>query len=139
MRGAPATTDAVFRNCIFVGRPSGAATDLFYGNFDDLGGNWDGIGYDLRDCIITGYVTGVGGGFTANQFTKWDANSKLDNICTFGNTTGIHASITTETNELTSNPTIGPANTTVKADYGYLPGSPCIGAGFGGGNIGFAA
>ncbi len=137
-RGAPATADMVFRNCIFVG-PATGLTGCFYANFDDGGGSWDGIGYDMRDCIITGYVTAIGGGFTANQFTKWNSNSKLDNICTFGNTTGIHASITTETNELTSNPQIGAANTTAKTDYGYAPGSPCIGAGFGGGNIGFAA
>lgn len=139
VRGATATGTATFRNCVFVGNSNGITSGHLYANFDPNDGTWDGLVYDYRDCILTGYVTAVGAGFSANQFAKFNTNSKLDNISTFGNTTGIHASITIETNELTTDPDIGVANTTVKSDYGYAPGSPAIGAGFGGGNIGFAA
>ena len=38
-----------------------------------------------------------------------------------------------------SDPLLGAMNTTAKADWGYGEGSPCIGAGSGGADIGFAA
>lgn len=141
VRGATTVSDLVMRNCVWVGRPTGAATDFIYANFDPNDGTWDGIGYDIRDTIVTGYTTAVGSGFSANQITKFNAGSSLTYCCLSGNTTNYAASVTgtATTGNITSDPLIGSAASTVQSDYGYGAGSPCIGAGFGGGNIGFAA
>lgn len=142
VRGVAGSADFVARNCVFAGGATGAAVSSFlYANFDDGLGNWDGIDYDLQDCIFTGYTAAacLGQGFNATHISTFNANSRVANCVVFGNTGGINASITSDTDIVTSDPDIGAANTLVQSDYGYAPGSPCIGAGFGGGNIGFAA
>lgn len=140
VRGANTVGDLVMRNCCWVGNASGLSTGFLYANtYTDP--SWVGIGYDIRDTIVTGYGTAVGSGFAAAQTTEFNAASSLTYCCLYGNTTNYAAGVTgtAQTGNITTNPLIGAANTTTQADYGYGPGSPCVAAGFGGGNIGFAA
>jgi hypothetical protein len=125
--------------CIFTNGATGDTDSALHANFDPGSqGSWDAI-----DTIFTGYSTAIGSGFTATYagyFTA--AGNSVNYCCLFGNTTNFDSDLTgadITTGNITTDPLIGAGGTYVKSDWGYATGSPCIGAGSGGGNIGFAA
>ena len=103
--------------------------------------------FTVVNSIITGYTTAIGAAFdAANAAGQIDAPTEISYCCLFGNTTNFHSTWTADDgfaaavhDNITSDPLIGDMSSTNKADWGYGPGSPCIGAGSSGGNIGFAA
>lgn len=142
VRGATTVADMVMRHCCWVDGAQGATDGMLFGNFDDGSGNWDGIGYDIRDCVIRGFGTtaALGGGFSVNQKAKFDANSQATYTNFFGNVANYVTGMTgtSQTGNITTDPQTGSfTNSTTETDYAVANGSPCVGAGFGGGNIGF--
>lgn len=134
IRGTNASSP-LFTNCVFKGK---AGTETFMnGNFDSDGINWLGGNATFRDCILNDYAVGFAYQTTA-QRDHMAANWEVENCNMFDVTTQFEAGLTLGTNIQTTDPLLGPCDTTVQADWGYLSGSPCIGAGTGGGNIGFA-
>jgi hypothetical protein len=97
--------------------------------------------FDVIDSVITGYATGIGGGFNATAGTHWTTATNAATFCNFfNNTTDVDSNITTGVSDnITTDPEIGAANTTVKSDYAVAATSPCVGAGSAGGDIGFQA
>jgi hypothetical protein len=89
------------------------------------------------DCVIRNSTSVIGFGFNAHNTNQWNTNgSFIDNCNLFG--TGVLAGIAaTVTNTQSSDPLIGPADTMDQAGWAVQTGSPCIGAGTSGGNIGF--
>ena len=127
-------------HCVFMDGALGQADAVLFQGYDPGSqGDWNAI-----DSIFTGYVTAVGSGFTATHagyFTA--AGNSVNYCCTYGNTTNFDADLTgadITTGNITTDPLLStPGSSYDKADWGYTTGSPCIGAGSSGGNIGFAA
>jgi hypothetical protein len=133
---------STFDNCAFVDSPTGAAVDGFiWANFDPT----SAANIQITNSIINGFLVAIGSGYNATYAGYWAASgSAVTNCCLFNNGTNVDADIEAAdpgsiVSPLTSNPQIGAANDYEQASYGYAAGSPCIGAGTGGSNIGFAA
>lgn len=128
------------RNCVFVDGAAGSTDSaLFYNSPFGSQGPWN-----AENCVFTGFTTAVGSSYDATAVSEFIAANNYVRNCLFhNNSTNIHALLAASaadiTETVTANPLIGPANTVNKADYGYGPGSPCIGAGTSGSNIGFPA
>lgn len=113
----------------------------------------------VRNCVFTGFspvaksqdtmhpvtiintvyanCSQLGSGFGTTTDSNWLASgSSVDHCCLFN--TSVRSQIAASvTNEITTDPLIGPANTTNQADWAVANNSPCVGAGTNGGNIGF--
>jgi hypothetical protein len=133
------TTGNVLENCVFVGPAiSGSPTSALMAEYDP-GSQTD---WSATDTVFTGYGTALGGGFNSTLAAyAVAAGNFARNCCLFGNSTNVDASLTAAgfdiTGTVTANPLLGDADSYVQADYAVGAGSPCIGAGTGGGNIGF--
>lgn len=129
-------------HCVFVDGASGQTDGLIFRNFDP--------GSSARilvlSTVVRGYGTAIGSGYGAADAAYWlAADCNVTNCCLFGNTTNVDADIVTAdptsiTNTVTTDPQMpGPFNTVTQLDYVVGAAGPCIGAGIGGTNIGFAA
>lgn len=137
LRGTLTNPDLVIENCIFVDSSTGSTYDGFLWGNNDGGTAWQGQGYIIRDSIFKSYAVAIGNGFSANQYASFNSASTIANCCFHGNSTNIHASITIATTTITADPLLGPCSSTNQLDWAIGVGSPCIGAGSSGGNIGF--
>lgn len=135
-----ASARCVIDRCCFVDSAIGAGSDsLIFANTYSTPA-FDGIPYTIRNSVLRGYTTAIGGGtWNAAQVTNWNANSLIQNNNLFGNTTNVLAGIAgTSSGAITTDPQlVGTFNTTNQADYAVAANSPCVGAGVGGVNIGF--
>lgn len=102
---------------------------------------------DMTDCIITGYSgTAIGAGMDATEAAALVAVSgfQIRNNAFFGNGTNIDADIVSAdgganiADNITDDPLLSLTPGDDITSWGYRLGSPCIGAGTAGGNIGFA-
>jgi hypothetical protein len=132
----PVTNSAIMKNCVFEGRTN--TTGFAQGTFDGGGGAWLGGSPIFRDTIIYDYGTAFSFASTT-QRDHMNANWTVENCAMFDNTTNFQAGLTIGTSLVTTDPLLGARNSTNASDWGYGAGSPCIGAGTAGGNIGFAA
>jgi hypothetical protein len=82
--------------CVLVGPPAASAVDSLRYFTADLGsGN-----FDVIDSVITGYATGIGGGFNATAGTHWTTATNAATFCNFfNNTTDVDSNITTGVSE----------------------------------------
>lgn len=127
-------------NCVLVGGASGLTNSVLFRNFDGGQGGWSAI-----DSVLTGYATAVGGSFgpvDAGYFET--AGSTVTYTDFFANTVNVDPDIAATaadvtTGVITTDPQIGPAASYVRNDYAVAAGSPCVGAGSAGGDIGFQA
>lgn len=131
-------------NCIFGGRASGSgANSLVFANFNPGSGS----PVTVTDCIIQGFTVGLGSGFIATYAEQFvDGPADFDYIWFFDNGTNMDADLVaddgfaaafTNLNTTETDPQTGSMTTTAKSDWAIGPSSPCIGAGSGGGDIGF--
>jgi hypothetical protein len=131
------------QNCVFIGGASGtgvgATNSVLFRNADLNQGTWE-----FQNCVFKGYTTCLGSSYGVADAAYFVAQENFATyINYFGNTTNVDADLLTAagtsvtTGVITTDPQIGPANSYDQADYAIGPLSPCIGAGFGGGDIGF--
>lgn len=129
-------------NCHWGGPAAGSVSGFVYANFNPGAGSPN----SWVDTIIRGYATALGNGFDATHSQQFvDAPADFDEIFLFGNTTNIDADLAADdgfsaafTNITTgTDPQTGDRSTTARASWALQPGSPCIGAGTAGGDIGF--
>lgn len=133
--------DILISGCDFRGGATGQSDSILFANFNPGSqGSWNVI-----DSIITGYALAVGSGFNATYVDYFEAAGNTFTYSNlFNNSTNFDADFTGTTADIstgviTTDPLLNdPAGSYDKADWGYGVGSPCIGAGSGGGNIGFA-
>jgi hypothetical protein len=127
-------------HCVLVGGASGQTNSVLYRNFDGGQGPWDVI-----DSVLKGYGVAVGHNFGATDASYFEtAGNSVTYCCLHGNSVNIDADIEATTADvstgvITTDPQIGPANSYVKNDYAVAAGSPCVGAGSAGSDIGFQA
>jgi hypothetical protein len=127
-------------HCVLVGGATGLTNSVLYRNFDGGQGDWNVI-----DSVLTGYGTAVGHNFGATDAGYFEtAGNTVTYCCLHGNSVNIDADIEATTADvstgvITTDPQIGPADSYVKNDYAVAAGSPCVGAGSAGGDIGFQA
>lgn len=136
IRGNAVGPVGTWRNCVFK-KP--AASSIFANGtsfFADPG--YYAGAQNFQNCIFVDY-TNVVAASNALQIAHINANWILQYNCLHNVATPVTAGLTINQNNITSNPLLGSLATTNKADWGYGVGSPCIGAGAGGANIGFAA
>jgi hypothetical protein len=127
-------------HCCFKGL---AASDPFlYAGFD----SGSAATLIVRNSIISGYGNpAIGSGYTATYAGYFSAsNSRIENNCLFGNTANLDADLVALgspyiANNITTDPLLGPRNTTAKTDWAIAANSPCVGAGSAGSDIGFRA
>jgi hypothetical protein len=129
------------QHCVFVGGASGQTDSALYRNFDPGSqGTWE-----FTDCVLTGYTNCVGHGFGPTDAGYFEAAGNFATyINYFNNSTNVDADLLATSADLTTgvittDPQIGSADSFDQADYAIGPMSPCIGAGSGGGDIGFQA
>jgi hypothetical protein len=106
------------------------------GSFDGGSGLWLAGVVELIDTVIYDFGTA----FTFASTTQRDhmnSNWTVDHCAMFDNTTNFQSGLTLGTNLVTTDPLLGSRATTDLADWAVGTGSPCIGAGTSGGNIGF--
>jgi hypothetical protein len=130
----PITQAAMFENCIFTGWNT--SQDFIVGTFDGGGGNWLGGTPIFRNCVFIGFRT-VFGFVNTTQRDHMNAHWTVENCCFWDNTTNFQSGLTIGTNLVLADPLLGSRATTNQADWAVGVGSPCIGAGTSGGNIGF--
>jgi len=163
-----ATATKCFLNANWDGIFGATALTRCFGKFTARTGNAGG-GLTMTHCAISGPCTGKSNVFYSNynpgssvafivnnnifetaSFMSVDATnagylvaagSDFHNNVTFGSTydADLVSAGADIVGTVTSDPLIGAANTLLMADYAYAAGSPAIGAGEGGVNIGFAA
>jgi hypothetical protein len=127
-------------HCVLVGGASGSTNSSLFRNFNGGQDDWNVI-----DSVLTGYGTAVGSSFGATDAGYFEAaGNTVTYCCLHGNTVNIDPDIVATTADvstgvITTNPQIGSADSFVKNDYAVAGGSPCVGAGSGGGDIGFQA
>jgi hypothetical protein len=129
-----ASQEPVFQKCVFEGRTT--SISLQNGSFFVSDGNWLGGSHLYEDCVIYDYGTAFNA-TNSNQIAHINANWSVDHCCMFENTNNFAAGITLGTNLVLADPLLGSRATTNQADWAVGVGSPCIGAGSDGGNIGF--
>lgn len=135
-----------FRNCDFRGPATTRATTTF-GTASTLLVDIATLGVsklDMLDCSVTGYsATAIGQALDATEAAALVAVSgfQIKNVAFFANGTNIDADIVSAdggvniANNITTDPLLSLTPGDEIGSWGYRPGSPCIGAGFGGGNI----
>lgn len=137
------TSNITADHCAFVGQASGQTDSVLFQNFSPATqGPWR-----FTNCIIRGYNVGIGRSFTlATHAAGFVAASNYARYCClFSNLENIDADLITagadvSTGQVTSNPLMGAyTNSYVQLDYAITAGSPCLGTGSSGSNIGFSA
>lgn len=123
-----------FRNCVL--KPF-TGTKMWDGTFW-TDANWDGGTNVIENCILLNASGRIVNYTNTSQRDALNANWIVRNCNLFGSA-DVQSGLTISSNNISTNPLIGAANTTIQSDWGYGTGSPCIGAGTSGGNIGFAA
>jgi hypothetical protein len=132
--------DISISHCVLVGGASGLANSVLFRNFNGGQDDWNVI-----DSVLTGYGTAVGHNFGATDAGYFEtAGNTVTYCCLHGNSVNIDADIVAtsadvSTGVITTDPEIGPADSYVRNDYAVAAGSPCVGAGSDGGDIGFQA
>lgn len=127
-------------HCVLVGGASGSTNSVLFRNFDGGQSDWNVI-----DSVFTGYGTAVGSNFGATDAGYFEsAGNTVTYCCLHGNSVNIDGDIEATTADVTTgvimtDPQIGSADSFIKNDYAVAAGSPCVGAGSGGGDIGFQA
>jgi hypothetical protein len=130
--------DMSISHCVLVGGATGLTNSVLFRNFDGGQGPWNVI-----DSVLTGYGTAVGYAFGATDAGYFEtAGNTVTYCCLHGNSVNIDADIVATTADvstgvITTDPQIGSADSYVKNDYAVAGGSPCVGAGSAGGDIGF--
>jgi hypothetical protein len=141
-----ASNPSVVDGCVFGGDRSGYNGNTFL--HADASFAPSGRPLEVKNTIVTGYsLVAFGQGADATRAAQiMDGPLEVHHVCLFGNGTNFdadlvaHANYATQVHDnITSNPLIGDKSTMTKASWGYGVGSPCIGAGEGGANIGFPA
>lgn len=131
---------STLNHCCFKGL---AASDPFlYAGFD----SGSAATLIVRNSIISGFGNpAIGSGYTATYAGYFSAsNSRIENNCLFGNAANLDADLVALgapwiAGNITTNPLLGSRATTLKNDWAVGIGSPCIGAGTSGSDIGFQA
>lgn len=136
VRGTAAQFTATIDHCIFEGITN--STGMSQGSFDPDGLNWLGGVVNVVDSVIYDYGTAFSFASTT-QRDHMNADWSVTNCAMFENATNFQSGLTLGTNLVTTDPLLGARDSTEKSAWGYGSGSPCIGAGTGGGNIGFPA
>jgi hypothetical protein len=139
IRGTAADA-ALIQNCVFEGRTN--SLGFIASDFGTNDGTWLGGAPIVRDCVLYDYGTAFGFVSGATwQRDHMNANWTVNRCAMFENTANFAAGLTLGTNLVTSDPLLSSARTssTAQADWCVGVGSPCIGAGTSGSNIGFAA
>lgn len=132
--------DISISHCVLVGGATGLTNSVLFRNFDGGQDDWNVI-----DSVLTGYGTAVGHNFGPTDAGYFEtAGNTVTYCCLHGNSVNIDADIVATTADvstgvITTDPQIGSADSYVKNDYAVAAGSPCIGAGSDGGNMGFQA
>lgn len=129
------------RNCAFSAPASGSTSV-----FSDFGGSGIPTTLVVEDNI---FETATAAAFMAIDATNAglivSGSRSFNNNCLSGSAAYDADLVTADSSNvvragsITADAQIGAANTLVMADYAYASGSPCIGAGKGGGDIGFDA
>ena len=142
IRARNLAVSSAITNCVFVDSAAGAGADsLYWGNFDP--GSFATL--VLKNSVVTGFATALGSNFGPTDATYFqNAGSQCSYLCFNNNTVNVQSDLAALgppyiANNIVANPLLGPCNTTSKADWGTLAGSPCWGAGEGGADIGFRA
>jgi hypothetical protein len=127
------------RNCVLKGVGPSGDYNGFVLALADIGSE----AISIRDCVFTNWNTavghGIGSGFSPTARAFWNANSECRYCSFWSNTTNIAAWMTTVSNNITTNPQLGPCNSYNQADWCVGPAGPCVGAGSTSNNIGFTA
>lgn len=129
------SVSSLFENCVFEGRTN--TTDFAAGTFDGGGGLWLGGSAVFRNTILYDFDE-VFKFASTTQRDHMNANWQVTNCALFENNTNFQSGLTLGTNLVTTNPLLGSRATESQADWCIGSGSPCIGAGVSGANIGFA-
>lgn len=132
--GPDAAGSITMDNCSISG-PATGKTAVFYNNYTPASSVPLYISDSVFETASFMDVDATNAGYLVA------AGSTFRNNCTFGSTydADLVSAGATITGTVTTDPLIGAANTLLMADYAYATGSPCIGAGQGGTNIGFSA
>lgn len=132
-------------HCIWGTSASGTTTAFVFSDFDPGAGS----PYTVTDTVIRGYAQAggaIGTGMTATLAAQFIAGpADYDFVYMFANTLDFDADVLADAGFAAAftnitqgvDPQIGSMATTAKADWALLPGSPCIGTGSAGSNIGF--
>jgi hypothetical protein len=132
--------DISISHCVLVGGASGSTNSVLFRNFNGGQDDWNVI-----DSVLTGYATAVGHNFGATDAGFFEtAGNTVTYCCLHGNSVNFDADIEAtsadvSTGVITTDPQIGSADSFVKNDYAVAAGSPCVGTGSAGGDIGFQA
>jgi len=140
-----------FRNCDWRGPSTNRPTSVFgASNTASMLVDIGTLGvpkWDMLDCMVTGFASAaIGQAMDATEAAALVAVSgfQIKNNAFFGNGTNIDADIvsadggTDIADNITDDPLLSLTPGDAITSWGYRPGSPCIGAGTAGGNIGFA-
>jgi hypothetical protein len=134
-----ATRTIRVENCVFGAQSS--TGQMVYSNFNP---GSSGPFFWRNNICRTTTAAGFMNVDSTNAGYLVAANAEFFNNCLAGSAAFDADLIAADTggtvivDNITADPLIGVANTLNPDDYGYAPGSPCIGAGVGGTNIGFA-
>jgi hypothetical protein len=126
-------------NCVFAEQTTLGA--MFYSNFNP---GSSGVRKHNNNVFRTSSAPNFMGVDPTNAVHLVNANAEYWHNCLAGSAAfdsdliAADSGNTVIVGNITADPLIGDADTLDPDDYGYAPGSPCIGAGFGGSNIGFA-
>lgn len=137
VRGASGPVSTM-TNCIFARRQYATIQNNNFsdGAFDAGDGNWLGGQMNFINTIIRDFSTAFRFTSTA-QRDHMNSTWVVNNCSFFNNTTNFQAGISLGTSLIFTDPLMAGMSTTAKSSWGFLSGSPCIGAGVGGTNIGF--
>jgi hypothetical protein len=138
MRGG--SIRSTFTNCVFADGASGATADSSFLNDNAF---TDSAPISDINCVYVNMAVGYGSGFAATQAGYYSADdSRLTYGLFYNNTSDIDADLVAlgspyVANNITGqNPLIGSCNTYLANDYKVAAGSPALGAGSGGADIG---
>lgn len=134
-------TGVNIENCVFARNlVSGLQPSIFYAAADPGSGS----PLTVRNTALVGFGMVFGLAFTATTAAQATAAGlTLENLAFFNNTVTYDPDLMADpgfvpaANVVTDDPLLGPCNSTVKADWGFLLGSPLTGAAGGGTDIGF--
>lgn len=127
------------QNCVFSGPATGQSNTVF-SNFNP--GSASKL--IIKDTIFDGAwtfmsVDATNAGYLVAAASEFWNNILYPSLVYDADLIAADTGGTVITGTVTQDPLIGAANTLNAVDYGYGPGSPAIGAGTDGGNIGFSA
>jgi hypothetical protein len=135
-------TGLTIENSIFARLASALQPSVYYSGVMPAAGS----PVTIRDTVLSGFTTAIGHAMDATAAQQAvTAGLTLDRLAFWGNTTNIDADLVAAAGfvapagTVTADPRLGPRTSTARSAWGLLAGSPCLGAGTAGGDIGFAA